>query len=165
MTSPTTRKPAARKAPADRQKSSEVLRQEALAGRPDGWELLTPVEQLRSSAMAEAQADILDLFEALGMDLGSVTPEAPEAKKPTNVADEFELVADEDKPEAADAKLANDIADIPVNGDTLRAIGHLGHVLENHAVDKEAFAQWDTGRGSQERVMNLAMWYLGELGE
>jgi hypothetical protein len=142
-----------------------VLQQEALAERPDGWELLTPVEQLRSSAMAEAQADILDLFEALGMDLGSVAPDAAEAKKPTNVADEFELVVPEDESDAEAEKPANDIADIPVNGDTLRAIGRLGNVLENHAVDKDEFAKWDTGRGSQERVMNLAMWYLGELGE
>lgn len=63
----TTRKTAPKK-PQDRQVSkSEQL--QADAKPPVGAELLRPVTELRSGEMATAQADILDLFTALGVDM------------------------------------------------------------------------------------------------
>jgi len=100
---------------------------------PTGADLLRPVEELRSGEIADAQADILQLFADIGIDLNS--------------AQEGEEVSIETTP------------------DTLRGIGKLGALLETFAVDKDAYAEFDRGRGAQGRVMELAMWYMGQLGE
>lgn len=177
MTSAAPRKSTSARAPrkpADRQKSSEALRQEAINARPEGWELLTPVEELRSADMAEAQADIIELFEKLGVDFskaGAVddAPEEHDEDAPIDraaIAAEFETLPDDVAPVTpAPAEDGNDLTDIKINADTLRAIGGLGKVLEKHALDADEFAAFDRGRGAQQRVMELAMWYLGELGE
>jgi hypothetical protein len=47
----------------------------------------------------------------------------------------------------------------------IRAMGKLGLVLERFAVDPDEFVKFDTGKGSGQRVMALAMWYLSALGE
>jgi len=133
MTSSTTKTTATRapRKPADRAKPADQLRAEALAESPAGWELITPVEELRSSQIADAQADLLELFEALGVDLSQ-----PDR--------EFEL---------------------EMTAATIRKVGELGTVLQRYSVDEEAFIAFDRGKGAAERITQLSMWFLQELGE
>jgi hypothetical protein len=119
--------------PEDHKKSADVLRAEALEEAPQGHEWLVPVERLRSRQIASAQADILGLFEDLGVDFSK-----------------------------ADATL-----DIEPSPAVLRAIGSLGEVLESYVKPEcmDDYVEFDSGPSSRERVMELAMWFLGRLGE
>lgn len=58
----------ARKQPADHLSKADRLRDE----KPAGWHTLRPITDLRSGEIAEAQAGILDIFEAVGIDMSSV---------------------------------------------------------------------------------------------
>jgi hypothetical protein len=57
--------------PTDHLKSADVLAAEALNEAPEGAELLKSVHKLRSKQIAGLQADLLDLFVALGVDLNN----------------------------------------------------------------------------------------------
>lgn len=97
---------------------------------PLGHDFLKPVESLRSGEIAAAQADMLDLFAAIGIDLAN--------------PGEHEI---ETTPEV------------------LRGFGSLGELLEKFCLNLEGYQALDTGKGAQGRVTELAMWYLGQLGE
>jgi hypothetical protein len=76
-TSPTTPTPPASPAtlaprqPTDRQPSKADQIADETMGLPEGWDVLKPVIELRSAAIANAQADLLDLFEEIGVDLNA----------------------------------------------------------------------------------------------
>lgn len=56
--------------------------------------------------------------------------------------------------------------EVETSPEVLRAFGKLGALMETYAVDVETFIKdVDTGPGSQQRVSELAMWFLGRLGE
>jgi hypothetical protein len=61
--------PVERPEPQDHLKPSDVLAAEALEEAPEGVELLTPVEKLRSRKITHLQAGMFDLFGKLGMDM------------------------------------------------------------------------------------------------
>lgn len=129
-------KAVARKAPTDRKAPADKLRAEAANEAPEGADLLRPITDLRSQEIAEAQAQLIELFESMGVDLEA----------------------------AREAGEAVDI-DVAMDAKTIRALGSLSTMLETYSVNPEEFAQWDRGPGSQERATNLAMWYLTALGE
>lgn len=143
------RKPAARaprkpapKAPQDRKKPSEVIQAEALAERPAGADLLRPVISLRSAEQANLQADLMDLFEKLGVDIGEATKAAENG---------------EETPEV----------ELEVTGDTVRGIGEMSTLLEQFVIPEslDEFIVLDTGPGALGRISDLGMWYLTQLGE
>lgn len=119
--------------PEDHKKPSEVLRAEALEEAPAGAEWLIPVARLRSRQISAAQADLLGLFEDLGVDFSN-----------------------------PDATL-----DIEPSPAVLRAIGGLGEVVESYVLPEhlDDYIEFDSGPAARERVMELAMWFLGRLGE
>ncbi len=51
--------------------------------------------------------------------------------------------------------------------EVIRAIGGLGDVLEAYVLPEhmDDYIEFDSGPGARERVMELAMWFLGRLGE
>jgi len=61
---------------------------------------------------------------------------------------------------APDAEFAPDNT-----AETIRAVGKMGALLEGVALDHDAYVAFDTGRGAFQRVLDLGMWYLGQLGE
>jgi len=101
---------------------------------PEGHDLLVPVSKLRSGAVADIQADLLELFEEMGVDINKAGEDDAEQEVDTSPA-------------------------------TLRALGRMGSLLEANAEDVEGYIALDTGKGAQQRVLTLAMWYLGQLGE
>lgn len=137
----TTKTTAARK-PADR-KVSQADQLAAEAGvragdLPEGAEgLLKPVEELRSTEQAEANAELIELFQAMGVDITKTT-------------------ADGDEPVEQE---------VEVTPETVRAMGQIATVLERYAVDTQRFADFDRGKGAMQRMSALAMWFLNELGE
>lgn len=128
------------KKPTDRQPSKSELAK-AEANPPAGHDLIRPVAMLRSSEIANAQADILDLFKLVGIDLGNIEKDAD-----GNPVEEVEV---DNSPE------------------TLRVFGSLGNVLEAFVAPEnlEAFADLDRGYGAGTRMAELAMWYMAELGK
>lgn len=66
MTTSTTKKPAARKPQDHQSKADRVFDEEH---PPAGAELMRPVSDLRSQEIAEASAEIADLFAEVGIDL------------------------------------------------------------------------------------------------
>jgi hypothetical protein len=128
--------PSTAKRPTDRQKSADALRAEAKAERPDGADLLRPLDDLRSKEISEAQATIMELFEKMGIDINAARDAGEEVK-----------------------------LEIDMTPDVIRALGDLSEMLEGYALDPEAFARWDRGPGSQNRATELAMWFLAQLGE
>lgn len=132
----TATKATARKAPTDRKAPADKLRAEALGEAPEGFELLRPITDLRSQEIAEAQAQLIELFENMGVDLDA-------ARKAGEAVD----------------------IDVAMDAKTIRALGSLSTLLETYSLDAKKFADWDRGPGSQERATNLAMWFLTALGE
>jgi NTP pyrophosphatase (non-canonical NTP hydrolase) len=59
------------KQPTDHKQTAEALAREALNEAPEGAELLKSVYKLRSKQIASLQADLLDLFVSLGVDLNN----------------------------------------------------------------------------------------------
>lgn len=108
---------------------------------PAGHDLLLPVEQLRSGEQIAIQADLMGLFDDLGIDFDAASKAA------------------------SDGKEVN--AEIETSADSLRAIGRMGVILESYVVEgrEEDYRAFDTGRGAPSRVMELGMWYLARLGE
>lgn len=127
------------KKPTDRQPSKSAIAQ-AEAQPPIGHSLLRPVVMLRSGEIADAQADILDLFGEVGIDLENMKDENGDT--PTEV-------------------------EVENSPHTLRVFGRLGTLLENFVddEDKEEFIDLDRGPGAGTRMADLAMWYMAELGK
>ena len=109
-------------------KKSEIMAAEQAP--PVGADLMRPVSTLRSGEIAGAQADILELFAEVGIDL----------ENPGEV-------------------------EVETSPAVMRAFGRLGALLEGHSTDPDAFAELDRGPGSSQRMAELAMWYMGELGK
>lgn len=137
-------KPPVRKAPTDRQPSKADQLAAREAERPEGWELLKPVTDLRSGDVALAQASLMELFEEMGLDL---TEQAKQAKAAKDAGEEIPDV------------------ELEVNAKSIRAMASLGQLLEEYSIDAEAFAEFDTGEGALSRVISLAMYYVNALGE
>lgn len=131
MTTPTTPKTTAPRKPQDRKASkSDVL--QAQDAPPIGHDLLRPVSKLRSGELANAQADLIDIFATIGIDLTEARDETVE---------------------------------IETTPEVLRGIGRLGDFLESYADDLEGYIALDSGPGAQARISDLAMWFLGQMGE
>lgn len=165
---PRTRSTAAKKptpkVPQDRKRPAAVIAEE---DRPQGHDLLRPVALLRSSEQATLNADLMALFEEMGVDMGAVSKAGAAAAADEDVDDlEAEHAEDADgveKPSAEDAALQ----EIEVNSDAIRAIGKMSVTLETFVVAgrEHDFIQLDTGKGALNRITNLGMWYLEQLGE
>lgn len=133
MTAASTTKTRAPRAPQDRQTKSDALQSEEAP--PIGHDFLLPIEKMRSGTLAAAQADIADIFKAIGVDL-----------------------TDENR----DATV-----EIETTPEVLRQFGKLGAYLEDYVVPDrlDDYIALDSGPGSQSRISDLAMWFLGEMGK
>lgn len=132
VSKPTTTAARAPRKPQDRQ-ASKAEQLAAAAKPPVGHDTLRPVSDLRSGELATAQADIIDIFGEIGIDL-------------------------------TEENRGKDV-EIETTPAVLRGFGKLGAYLEQYAADVPAFIEIDKGRGAQNRIAELAMWYLGQMGE
>lgn len=133
--------------PARKPQDRQPKKSDRLASRenpPTGHDLLKPVARMRSREQSTLSSKLTALFERLGIDFKA----AAEAQK--NGVKQPEQEIDVRSSEALDA------------------LGDIGEVLEQYAIDDESrvkFIELDTGAGANKRVLDLAMWYLAELGE
>lgn len=144
-TTPAAKKPAP-KAPQDRKRPSVQI---AAESKPEGHEFLKPVALLRSSEQATLNADLMALFEGMGIDMGAAQDAAAKAEA--------------DGTDAAEAA----VQEVEVNSDAIRAIGKMSALLEQFVLEDKlaAFEKLDTGKGALNRISDLGMWYLEQLGE
>lgn len=129
------------KAPQDRKPKAEALSTK-VQPKPDGWDLLRPLEEIP----AWDQAPLLQTMYQL-MDKGELDEEA--------VAKEEKLVKRELSEKEKRKFREFDLA----------VIGEMGRALLPLAKDEAEFTRWASGPGALSRVGQLAMVFLGELGE
>ena len=110
---PATKTTAARapRKPADRKPTKSDLARAAELEQPSGYELLRPAINLRSYEQLDIQAAILEVFRTAGIDLG-------------------DLEQDEEDENAAVVQESPEM---------IRALAKLSPLLEEYAVDKQAF--------------------------
>lgn len=136
-------KKAAPKKPSDRKPKGA----DKIATRPEetpGWDLLRPFDEI---PVWEQMPLIAMLHEAMDdSEIDEMTKE------------EFANLTPEERKEKLEAQGETRDFDI-------RIIGQLALELKNFAIDEDAYTKFCSGSGAMERALNLAMAWVGQMGE
>jgi hypothetical protein len=147
------------KPPQDRKKPAAVI---AADRAPLGHDYLKPVALLRSSEQAILNADLIALFEGMGVDMSNIVGAAAAEDE-----DELAAAVDEAFVEGEEPEAEPEGQVIEMNSEAVRAMAKMSALLEDFVLPEHAddFVQLDTGKGALNRISDLGMWYLEALGE
>lgn len=131
------------KKPADRQpkQTPKIAPEET-----PGWDLMKPLEQIPAWEQTDLVAILQDAMEDAIPEIDESLLEGLTPKQ--RIKKEEEL-----KKAAASSSL------------DIRIIGKLAKALKDYAKDEEAYTAFVSGPGAMERAMNLAMAWVGQMGE